>query len=158
MPFAISPPRPIQARSRPPASSDRIYLEAWNRGCSRAEKKVVIADGAEWIWNLAEQHFPGAVQIVDLFHARQRLWEVARLLHPGESPRQKQWILRHQPKFDGGNIEKLVRFLRGINASTPRATPIGARRSCRPESISSPSIGIHLVSWLRSGPRSEVWR
>jgi hypothetical protein len=44
----------------------RIYVEAWKRGWSRAEKKVVMGDGAEWIWNLAEQHFPGAVQIVDL--------------------------------------------------------------------------------------------
>jgi hypothetical protein len=97
----------------------RIYLEAWNRGWNRAEKKVVIGDGAEWIWNIADQHFPCAVQIVDLFHARQHLWDVARLLHPGDSPRQKQWILRHQPKLDGGKIEKLVRFLRGIDASTP---------------------------------------
>lgn len=96
----------------------RIYLEAWNRGWNRAQKKVVIGDGAEWIWNIADQHFPGAVQIVDLFHARQHLWEVARLLHPGDIPPQKQWILRHQPKLDGGKIEKLVRFLRGINAST----------------------------------------
>jgi hypothetical protein len=49
----------------------RIYLEAWKRGWSRAETKVIIGDGAEWIWNLAEQHFPGAVQIVDLYISRQ---------------------------------------------------------------------------------------
>jgi hypothetical protein len=97
----------------------RIYLEAWNRGWNRAKKKVVIGDGAEWIWNIADQHFPGAVQIVDLFHARQHLWVVARLLYPGDIPLQKQWILRHQPKLDGGKIEKLVRFLRGIDASAP---------------------------------------
>lgn len=98
---------------------NRIYLEAWNRGWNRAEKKVVIGDGAEWIWNHADQHFPGAVQILDLFHARQHLWGVARLLHPGDIPRQKKWILRHQPKLDDGKIEKLVRFLRGIDAATP---------------------------------------
>jgi hypothetical protein len=62
----------------------RIYVEAWNRGWSRAEKKVVMGDGAEWIWNLADQHFPGAVQIVDLYHARQHLWELARKLHPND--------------------------------------------------------------------------
>ena len=62
----------------------RIYLEAWNRGWSRAEKKVVMGDGAEWIWNLADQHFPGAVQIVDLYHARQHLWDLARRLHPND--------------------------------------------------------------------------
>jgi hypothetical protein len=43
----------------------RIHREAWKRGCSRA-KKVVIGDGAEWIWNLVAEHFPGAIQIVDL--------------------------------------------------------------------------------------------
>jgi hypothetical protein len=48
----------------------RIYLEAWKRGWSRAEKKVVMGDGAERIWNLAEQHFPGAVHVVDQYHAR----------------------------------------------------------------------------------------
>lgn len=42
----------------------RLYVEAWKRGWSRAEKKVVIGDGAEWIWNIAKDHFPGAVQIV----------------------------------------------------------------------------------------------
>ena len=63
----------------------RIYLEAWNRGWSRAQKKVVMGDGAEWIWNLADQHFPGAVQIVDLYHARQHLWELARRLYPNDS-------------------------------------------------------------------------
>jgi hypothetical protein len=32
----------------------RLYLEVWNRGWSRAAKKVVMGDGAEWIWNLAK--------------------------------------------------------------------------------------------------------
>ena len=51
--------------------------EAWKRGWSRAvgQKKVVIGDGAEWIWNLVAEHFPDAMQIVDLYHARQHLWE-----------------------------------------------------------------------------------
>jgi hypothetical protein len=64
----------------------RIYLKAWNRGWARAAKKVVIGDGAEWIWNIADAHFPGAIQIVDLFHARQHLWDVARKLYPKLAP------------------------------------------------------------------------
>jgi transposase len=43
-----------------------------------------MGDGAEWIWNLADQHFPGAVQIVDLYHARQHLSDLARRLHPND--------------------------------------------------------------------------
>jgi hypothetical protein len=98
----------------------RIYLEAWNRGWNRAEKKVVIGDGAEWIWNLADLHFPGAIQIVDLYHARQHLWDVARKLHPNDEANQKAWIKLHQKKLlDKGKIEKLVLSLRSIDSTNP---------------------------------------
>jgi len=98
----------------------RIYLEAWNRGWSRAEKKVVMGDGAEWIWNLAEPYFPGAVQIVDLYHARQHLWELARKLHPNDEVNQKAWIKVHQRRLlDKGKIEKLVASLRSIVSTNP---------------------------------------
>lgn len=55
----------------------RLYVEAQRRGWNRAQKKAVIGDGAPWIWNLTEEHFPGAIQIVDLYHARQHLWELS---------------------------------------------------------------------------------
>jgi len=98
----------------------RIYIEAWKRGWSRAEKKVVMGDGAEWIWNLADQHFPGAVQIVDLYHARQHLWELARRLHPNDEVNQKAWIKVHQKRLlDKGKIEKLVFALRSIVSTNP---------------------------------------
>ena len=98
----------------------RLYLEAWKRGWSRAVKKVVIADGAEWIWNLAKDHFPGAVQIVDLYHARQHLWELARKLHPNDDVGQKTWIKIHQKRMlDKGNIEKLVVAIRSIHSNNP---------------------------------------
>jgi len=93
----------------------RLYVEAWKRGWSNALKKVVIGDGAEWIWNLAEQHFPGAVQIVDLYHARQHLWDLARRLHPHDERTQKAWMKVHQKRFlDKGKIEKLIASLRSI--------------------------------------------
>jgi hypothetical protein len=96
----------------------RIYLEAWNRGWSRAEKKVVIGDGAEWIRNLADQHFPGAVQIVDLYHARQHLWELARKLYPNHPAGQKDWMKVHQKRLlDKGKIEKLVLALRSVQST-----------------------------------------
>lgn len=98
----------------------RIYLEAWNRGWEHAKKKVVIGDGAEWIWNLASQHFPGAVQIVDLYHARQHLWDLVRKLHPNDSARQKAWMKIHQKRLlDKGRIEKLVQALRVIGYHNP---------------------------------------
>ncbi len=96
----------------------RLYLEAWNRGWNRAKKKVVIADGAEWCWNQASLHFPGAIQIVDLYHARQHLWELARKLYSGDPLNQKAWMKVHQKRLlDKGKIEKLVLSLRSTEST-----------------------------------------
>lgn len=95
----------------------RLYAEAWKRGWSRALLRVVMGDGAEWIWNLAALHFPGAILIVDLYHARQHLWEVARRLYPDDEGKRKGWMKFHQKRLlDKGKIEKLVRALRSMPA------------------------------------------
>jgi hypothetical protein len=95
----------------------RIYAEAWKRGWSRALLKVVVGDGAEWIWNIAELHFPGAIQIVDLYHAREHLWQIARKLYPNEEGKQKAWMKMHQKRLlDRGKIERLVGALRSIES------------------------------------------
>jgi hypothetical protein len=98
----------------------RIYLEAWNRGWNRAAKKVVMGDGAEWIWNQADLHFPGAIQIVDLYHAREHLWELARKLYPNDPASQKAWMKVHRKRLlDKGKIEKLVLALRSTESTNP---------------------------------------
>ena len=72
-----------------------------------------MGDGAEWIWNLANLHCPGAVQIVDLYHARQHLWGLARTLYPNDSVNQNAWMEVHQKRLlDKRKIEKLVVSLR----------------------------------------------
>ena len=101
----------------------RIYTEAWRRGWEWAAIKVVIADGAVWIWNLADQHFPGAIQIVDLYHARQHLWNVAALLHPHDPAAKKLWMVPMQDRLDNGSIETLVASLREIAATHADAHP-----------------------------------
>jgi hypothetical protein len=97
----------------------RIYLEAWNRGSSRAVTKVFMGDGSEWIWNIAKLHFPGAIQIVDLFHARQHLWDLARKLYPNQEAEQRRWMMVHQDLLDEGKIEELVAALRAIDSPNP---------------------------------------
>jgi len=92
----------------------RLYTEAWRRGWEWATLRMVIGDGAIWIWNLADLHFPGAIQIVDLYHARQHLWAVAALLFPNHSAQQNRWIVSAQRLLDQGRIESLVKRLRTI--------------------------------------------
>jgi hypothetical protein len=95
----------------------RLYAEAWRRGWGRAEKKVVLGDGAEWLWNQADLHFPEATQIVDLYHGRDHLGVVARQLYPDDVPAQRRWRMVKQDQLDKGQIETLVTSLHALEGS-----------------------------------------
>lgn len=95
----------------------RIYAAAWRRGWGRAQKKAALGDGAEWIWNQVDLHFPDATQIVDLAHAREHLWAVARQLYVEDAPAQRRWVMVKQDKLDNGQIERLVASLHALERS-----------------------------------------
>jgi hypothetical protein len=100
----------------------RLYTEAWRRGWSRAKRKVVLGDGAVWIWNDADIQFPGAVQIVDIYHAREHLFELAGRLLPANEKQRKQWLARCLDRLEKGKIEALVKILRGFNQASSEIT------------------------------------
>jgi hypothetical protein len=52
---------------------ERIEAEAIRRGLFNADKVVVLGDGAKWIRGLCELRFPHALQIVDLYHAKEHI-------------------------------------------------------------------------------------
>jgi hypothetical protein len=103
-----------------PEFGRRIYAEAHGRGWNRAQKKVVMGDGADWIWNTSQEQFPGATEIVDLYHARQHLWDLGAALHPGEEAVRRRWIMKYQSVLDEGKIEKLVAALRALRPQDPK--------------------------------------
>jgi hypothetical protein len=86
----------------------RIYAEAMRRGMGRAHKVTVLGDGAKWIWGIAEEHFPGAIQIVDLYHAREHLADLAKLVYGAQSPRFREWLSARREELDKGDVETMV--------------------------------------------------
>ena len=62
----------------------RVRREAERRGFQLARRRVILGDGAKWIWQVATEMFPGAIQIVDYFHACEKVWQVARALGGGK--------------------------------------------------------------------------
>lgn len=78
----------------------------------------MLGDGAVWIWNLAGQHFSGAIQIVDLYHARQHLWELSAKLFPNEESGRKRWMAISLDQLEKGNIESLVETLRTLHPTS----------------------------------------
>ena len=78
----------------------------------RARRRVVLGDGAPWIWNVADELFPGAVQIVDLFHAKQHLWDVAKAVYGPGTDTAERWAKRRRDELDDGRIGAVIRALR----------------------------------------------
>ena len=58
-----------------------LWTEAARRGVLGAGEVIAIGDGAHWIWNLMEEHFPQATQIVDWYHASQYIWAAANAVY-----------------------------------------------------------------------------
>ena len=100
------------------AFGQRIYHEAWQRGLLRAQRQVVLGDGAAWIWNLSHSYFPNAIEIVDIYHAREHLWDLGRTLFPCDRQQRRRWVKRRKKQLDEGRIEHLVRSFRNTPTST----------------------------------------
>jgi hypothetical protein len=73
----------------------QLCVEARRRGVAQADEVIVVADGAHWIWNVAEQLFPGATQIVDWYHASQYIWNAATAIHGDGTSARTDWA-QHQ--------------------------------------------------------------
>lgn len=102
----------------------RIYAEAVRRGLNRAKRVVVLGDGAAWIHNLVQMHFPGATQILDLYHAREHLSDLAKLAISDDTPRAVALREDWWKQLDHGGIS---RILRGARAYRPEDTEIRQR-------------------------------
>lgn len=88
-----------------------IEQEAHRRRLDRAARVVVLGDGAQWIWNLVGDRFHSATQIVDLYHAKEHCWEVARAFFPRRPRRMKQWVHRRCDELDRGDVHKVIRAI-----------------------------------------------
>jgi hypothetical protein len=87
----------------------RIYREAVHRGLGGAQRVIVLADGAKWIKNLAQMHFPEATFILDLYHARQHVSELGKILFAGNEKRIRQQRIRWWTDLDEGKADKIIR-------------------------------------------------
>jgi hypothetical protein len=105
--------------------AQRVMREATRRGFEQAKRQVVLGDGAAWIWNLAGEQFPEAIQIVDRFHAKEHLSDVAKAIFPGDSNRAKEWAGHRHDDLDEGRMDELLAALEAHTSSCDEA------RKCR---------------------------
>ena len=95
----------------PSAFAQRVHREAIRRGFHTAARRVVIGDGAAWIWNLAAEMCPDAIEIVDIYHAKQHLCDVAKALYGPGTDLADQWAKDRRAELDAGRLGALVAAL-----------------------------------------------
>ena len=96
---------------QPSDFAQRVDREGRRRGFDQAPRRVVLGDGAVWIWNLADEQFPGAIQIVDLYHAKGHLWDVAKAIYGAGSDLGEQWAKQRRDELDEGKIDAVLAAL-----------------------------------------------
>jgi hypothetical protein len=106
-----------------PAAGFGILMagEARRRGAAHIRQIVALGDGAAWIWNLAGQYFPEATQIVDLFHAREHLHDLAKLLEFMLGDQKQDWLDARLADLDAGDIPAI--------AAAARVFPLTGRKA-----------------------------
>jgi hypothetical protein len=118
----VDTPGPIQYTARRTSAENfapQLYALAHRVGLPRAKQVVILADGAKWIWGVAEEQFPGAIQIVDEYHARQHVWDVARAAFAAEPSQGDAWAGAVLAHLSAGHIEAVISAIEGLPPVAP---------------------------------------
>lgn len=90
----------------------RVEREALRRGFYDADTQVVLGDGALWIWQCASELFPKATQILDVWHAKEKIWEVSKMVYGKNTDTGRQWAENTVEILRAGEIDRLIAILK----------------------------------------------
>lgn len=126
---APGPKRYVARRITAEDFGPQLYGLARQAGILRSQQVVILADGARWIWNLAEEQFPGAVQIVDEYHAREHVWEVARAAFAAEPNLRDCWAHQVIDLLSLGRVSEVIAAIEKL----PPLSPLSGKTKSIPE-------------------------
>lgn len=86
----------------------RLYAESVRLGLYQAQRVVLLGDGAEWINTLHDLHWPQALRIVDLYHAREHVARLCQALFAGQDKKITHHRIRWWADLDAGRVEAIV--------------------------------------------------
>jgi hypothetical protein len=125
-PKKISPTFYIAGREDAQRFGKRLWAELESRRLYQDRFRLILGDGAPWIWNLVEMHLPGVPQLLDFYHAAQHLYTTATNLWPDSKA--LQWWHRRLAQLKEGHLANFFASLQWL-----------ARRYQNDDSEDSPS-------------------
>ena len=114
----------VATRGGVEALMQQLYYEARARGLAQAQRVLVVADGAVWIWNLVEDRFQDAVQRLDLYHANTYLWAVANERHGTGTREARQWV---KPLLKQIRNDQVAQVITQLEELKPRLAQAAAK-------------------------------
>jgi hypothetical protein len=97
------------------------WAEGCRRGLEKAKKIVCVSDGALWIWLIIQMCWAPCVEIIDWWHAVEKLWEMANELLGQGTEETKEWVKRQKTNLWEYNLSGLFREIRLL---CPRGNPL----------------------------------
>lgn len=106
------------------------WAEACRRGIEKAAEVVSINDGALWIWAIVQICFAPCTEILDWWHAVEKLWVIATLLFGEGNEVGQAWAKRQKDYLWAGDVRALFhdvrrRYPRGQPLPAGLAQPLG---------------------------------
>ena len=74
-------------------------------------KKIFIGDGASWIWKWVEANYPGATEILDFYHAKEKLVIFANLQYKDDE-KPKSWINKNAENLRQNLVEEVIQEIK----------------------------------------------
>lgn len=85
-----------------------VFAAAARAGYGKIREVVVIGDGAQWIWNMCEELFPDAVQVLDFYHLSENTHNYAKFLYPEDQVSRRKWVKQVLDAVNDGRIEEAI--------------------------------------------------
>lgn len=102
--------------------ANQQWAESCRRGLEKAQRVVCVNDGAPWIWVLVAMCYaPRCIEILDWWHAVEKLWELAFTLWGQEAKQSHDWAQEQKSLLWEGNLRQIFR---GLRLLCPRGEPL----------------------------------
>lgn len=111
----------------PVAFGQRLHWEAMRAGLGRAQKQLVVGDGAAWIWNLVEARWPKAEQLLDFYHASQHLWEIGKALEGEDEEKIHAWVKPRRHQMRMGKEQRVLKEIATVKTKDDESRAVVER-------------------------------
>ena len=94
-----------------------VYQIAINQGYGTYEKTIVLGDGATWIRTMCEEIFPDAIQILDLFHLEENIYNFAKYIFKNNEEKYIPWAKKIIDNIMEQNVPKALKEIENYSKS-----------------------------------------